>query len=263
MRGALPADPTRPRIQLGPLIQGEAPPACHYGHLPQIGMLGNDLWGDCTPAACAHLAEAWTFFGQGREVVVTEQETLDSYAAMAGFSESAGPPGNNPTDLGCLVQTGLEYMVSTGIAGCKAAAFGQLDLHDTNQWQQAMALFGPLILGVGVTSVEETQFDIGEPWTLVPGAAQNPEDHCVVLTGYQPGMYWCQTWGAIQGITAAWFEMNVWEIWCAVSPLWVSARSGLSPEGATLAQLGQLFTTITGRPSPFAAPAHDSTGNGF
>jgi hypothetical protein len=153
-------------------------------------------------------------------------------------------------------------MVSTGIAGCKAAAFGQLDLHDTNQWQQAMALFGPLILGVGVTSAEEIQFDTGEPWTLVPGAAQNPEDHCVVLTGYQPGMYWCQTWGAIQGITPAWFEMNAAELWGVVSPLWVSARTGLDPEGATLAQLGQLFTVITGRPSPFTQ-SHDSTGNGF
>jgi hypothetical protein len=250
-KGARPSDPSRPRVHLGAAIRGTAPAQAHFGHIPVIGMLGNDQWGDCPFAGDGHLVEAWTFYGQGQEVEISAAEALAAYAST-GFSQAAGPPGHNPTDNGSTPQNALEYLFGTGLGGVKAAAFGDLDIADTNQWQQALAQFGPLMLGVGVSQVSMQQFNNGQPWTTAPGS-EAQEDHVVILCGYQPGMYWCYTWGAVQGMTPAWFSQNAHEVWGAISPAWVNAHTGHDPEGVDLAVLGQEFTTVTGQPSPFAS----------
>jgi|HubBroStandDraft_2_1064218.scaffolds.fasta_scaffold03246_2 hypothetical protein len=252
-KGALPPDPARPRLRLGPAIRGTAPSAAHFGHIPTIGLLGNDVWDDCVFACAGHLAESVTFFGQGTETVITEAQALALYA-YTGFDISAGPPGDNPTDQGATLQDGLQLMVTYGVGGVEFTMYGELDVKNTNQWQQALATFGPLMLGVGVGDIEQQQFDEGSAWTLVPGAAPNQEDHCVMLSGYQPGMYWCQTWGALQAITPAWFEVNAYEVWAPISSLWVSTRTGRDPEGVSLDVLGSLFAELTGQPDPFAQP---------
>lgn len=252
-KGALPNDPTRPRINLSRAIRGTAPPQAHFGHIPVIGMLGNDEWGDCVDAGACHMAEGWSFWGQGQEVEATDTEALTMYAAVAGFNINAGPPGNNSTDTGSTLQAGLEYLVSTGINGIKAAAFGELDIKDTNSWQQALATMGPLMLGVGVGNAEQQQFANGQLWTAVPGAQANAEDHCIILCGYQPGIYWAWTWGSIQGMTPAWFELNAYEVWGTASQDWVNSVRGTDPEGVDLADFGQQFAALTGQPDPFAS----------
>jgi hypothetical protein len=251
-RGALPPDRTKPRINFGPAIRGRAPSQAHFGHIPVIGMLGNDEWGDCVDAGAGHMAEALSFYGQGQEIQVTTAQALAMYSAVAGFKQNAGPPGNNPTDKGSTLQAGLEYFYKTGIAGIKIAAFGELEIDNTNQWQQALATLGPLMLGVGVGHAEEQAFDNGKPWTKASGAGRIQENHCVILSGYQPGMYWCYTWGGLQGITPQWFQANAWEVWGAVSQEWVSNVTGHDPEGVDLAVLGQQYSQVTGKPSPFS-----------
>jgi hypothetical protein len=252
-KGALPQDLSRPRVRLGPAIRGTAPSQAHFGHIPVIGMLGNDEWGDCVDAGGGHLVEAATFYGQGKELEITTAQALAMYTAVAGFNPSAGPPGNNPTDNGSTLQAGLEYLVTPDNAyGYQFAAFGDLDVKNANQWQQALATFGPLMLGVGVGDAEQQQFEDGEPWSLTPGASPNAEDHCVILSGYQSGMYWCYTWGALQGITPAWFGVNAYEAWGIISRDWVNAHTGKDPEGVDLAVLGQEYTAITGQPDPFS-----------
>lgn len=251
-KGALPPDLSRPRVCLGAALRGTAPSQAHFGHIPVIGMLGNDEWGDCVDAGSGHLVEAATFYGQGKELEVTTAQALAMYTAVAGFNPDAGSPGNNPTDNGSTLQAGLEYLVKPNAYGYQFAAFGELDIKNANEWQLALATFGPLMLGVGVGTAEQQQFGNGEPWSLIPGASPNGEDHCVILTGYQPGMYWCWTWGSIQGITPAWFEVNACEVWGIISQGWVNANTGKDPEGVDLAVLGQEFTSITGQKDPFS-----------
>jgi hypothetical protein len=248
-KGAIPNDPRRSRINLDYAIRGIAPAQAHWGHIPVIGMLGNADWGDCVDAGGGHLAEGWSFWGQGQEVEVTEDQVLSMYATVGGFSLAAGPPGSNPTDNGSTLQAGLEYMVSTGLVGVKAAAFGQLPVDKTNSWQQALSQMGPLMIGIGVGDVEQQAFDNGQIWTLQPQA--NQEDHCVILCGYQPGIYWCWTWGGIQGMTPGWFQQNCYEIWGVASQEWVNTVRGTDPEGVDLAIFGKQFSDITGKPDPF------------
>lgn len=249
-KGALPNDPTRPRIDLDRDIRGVAPATAHWGHIPVIGMLGNDNWGDCVDAGGGHMVEGDSFWGQGKEVEMTEAEILKMYSAVAGFNENAGPPGNNPTDQGSTLQAGLEYLVKTGLSGVKFAAFGELNPKKTNNWQQALAEIGPLMIGVGVGDYEQQAFGDGEIWQVQP--SPNEEDHCIILCGYQPGSYWAWTWGGLQGMTPAWFSQNCYEVWGAVSQEWVSTTKGTDPEGVDLADFGGQYAALTGQPNPFS-----------
>ena len=189
--------------------------------------------------------------GKGREIELTTAEVLTAYTAATGFNPDAGPPGSNPTDNGASLQTGLEYLHNTGFSGQKIAAFGELNIKDTNNWQLALSLFGPLMLGVGVSDDAMQEFNAGEVWSADSQAT--PEDHCVILTGYQPGLFFCWTWGSIQGMTPEWFAQNAYEVWGAVTPGWVSAYTSRDPEGVSLAVLGQEYASVTGQPDPFLA----------
>jgi hypothetical protein len=202
-------------------------------------------------AGGGHLVEGWSFWGQGQEVDMTTDEILKMYSAVAGFNENDGPPGNNPTDQGSTLQAGLGYLQKTGLSGIKSGPFGELNVKKTNNWQQALAELGPLMIGVGVGDAEQEAFENGQMWVEQP--SPNEEDHCVILCGYQPGSYWCWTWGGLQGMTPGWFEQNCAEVWGVVSQEWVSKAKGTDPEGVDLEVLGQQYATLTGQPNPFAS----------
>ena len=141
--------------------------------------------------------------------------------------------------------------------------FGELDVKNTNAWQQALATMGPLMLGVGVGDAEQQQFANGQLWTAAPGARANAEDHCIILCGYQPGIYWAWTWGSIQGMTPAWFELNAYEVWGAASQTWVNSVRGTDPEGVDLADFGQQFAATPSPPAPsLIADNGDPEGRG-
>jgi len=249
-KGALPQDLSKPRVKLGPALRGTAPTQAHFGHIPVIGMLGNDQWGDCVDAGGGHLVEAATFYGQGQEKEVTTAQTLSMYTAVAGFDPNAGPSGSNPTDTGSTLQAGLNYLVKPNVFGVEFSVFGELDIKNTNQWQLGLAEFGPLMLGVGVGDTEQQDFSDGKPWKLTSDTP-NQEDHCVILCGYQPGMYYVYTWGGLQAVEPAWFNVNAYEVWGIISKEWVNAHTGKDPEGVNLAVLGQEYASVTGNPDPF------------
>jgi hypothetical protein len=174
--------------------------------------------------------------------VITTEQALSAYSAATGFDPSAGPPGSNPTDNGSTLQTGLEYLLGTGLGGVQIAAFGELDISNTSQWQQALASLGPLMLGVGVDDASMQQFNDGQPFTVTPGSQPAQEDHCVILSGYQPGMYWCYTWGGLQGITPAWFQMNAYEVWAVASQSSLGGFGPPDPESVSqrVSEMGEL-----------------------
>lgn len=248
-KGALPADPSKPLLNLGIALGGTAPAQAHWGHIPYIGMLGNDDWGDCVPAGLGHLVEDWSFWGQGTEIDMLDDEILEAYSAITGFDPSQGTPGNNPTDNGTTLQAGLNYLRHTGFAGVTAAAFGSIQPSATNKWKQCLAQVGPLMLGVGVSNYEQTAFEQGAVWDA--GATPNPMDHCVILTGYQSGLYFCHTWGGIQAMTPQWFDQNCSEVYGVISHEWVSKTKRVDPYGVNLSVLAQQWKSVTGQPSPF------------
>lgn len=251
---------THPRVKFGAHLDAKALPAPPtsvdwHTEIAAWPMYGNSDWGDCVEAEIGHHEEVFTAYGAGALVEVADSDVLAVYEAVGGFDPNAGPPGNNPTDQGTNIQDALTYWVGTGIAGRKIAAFAQVDYKTDVEWQTALALFGPLSVGVNLPAVAQTQFSDGQPWDVVADDGGIEGGHCVALVGYDADFLYVVTWGAVQKVTRAWWAAYVEELWAPVSGEWVNAGTGADPEGVDLAGLGGEFADLTGLANPFPAPA--------
>lgn len=258
--GVKPNDPRKARLYFRMFAKaGAAAPASvdYYSQVTNIGMLGNDNWGDCVEAGNGHITEQQTQVGQGTEVAVTEAEALASYSAITGFDPNAGPPGNNPTDQGTMIQDGLNWLRKTGFGGHVIAAFAQLDPSNMTDVQVAVSEFGIVSIGFAFPQSAMDQFNNGQPWDVVPGSPIEG-GHCVVVAGYDADYLYVYTWGAVQKMTYAfWNEYvvgNGGEAWAVISQDWVNQASGKDVEGVDLQAFGAQFAALTGQANPFPAP---------
>jgi hypothetical protein len=252
-RGKLPAQPGRPRLELSvatPLGLPTPPVSVEYTDIPDIGMLGNDEFGDCVEAGVAHTVEQDTRYATGTEQVVTTDETLDLYSVLTGFNR------NDPsTDQGTVVQDALDYWRKTGVfGGHKLAAFAAVKLSDFNEIENAVNLFGQVIIGFNFPESAMDQFNAGQPWTVVKGS---PLDggHCVVLVGYDADWLYVLTWGQIQRMDRAFWRAYVDEAWVGITQETINAQGANAFGGVLdLAALGAAFAALTGSPNPFPSP---------
>ena len=257
--GKLPAQPARPRLLLkpafGPLGLPVAPAAVDYSDIPSIGMLGNADWGDCVEAGVGHVVEQDTRYATGAEQVVTDAATLDLYSALTGFN-----PDDPNTDQGTVVQDALDYWRKTGVftdsAGKthKIAAFAAVTLTDFNEIENAVDLFGQVVIGFNFPDSAMNQFNAGQPWTVVKGS---PIDggHCVVLVGYDANWLYVLTCGAVQKMARAFWTTYVDEAWVVVTQETIKTQGANAYGGVVdLATLGSDFSDLTGDPNPFPDP---------
>lgn len=258
--GVKPNDPHKPRLYFSAFRRAgvTAPTSVdYYSQLPNIGMLGNDNWGDCVEAASGHIAEQQTFLGQGTEYAVSTSDALAAYTRITGFNPNAGPPGNNPTDQGTMIQDGLSDLRKTGFGGHKVAAFAQLDPSKMADVKLAVSEFGAVDIGLAFPSSAMDQFNAGKPWDYVSGSPIEG-GHCVVVVGYDAAFLYVYTWGAVQKVTQAfWNEYvakNGGEAWAVISQDWVNSVTGLDLEGVNLAAFGAQYASLTGQPNPFPGP---------
>ena len=217
-------------------------PPAQFGHETlfgpkEWGMLGNDQWGDCAWAGPAHETMLLTK-ESGHPVSFTTDGVLGDYAAGTGFDPNAGPSGQNPTDQGSNVRTVLSYRVKTGIvdgAGArhKIGAFVKLDPHDLTEILRALYLFQVVGIGIQFPKTAMDQFNAGQPWDVVPGAAIDG-GHYVPLVGKRDNLE-VITWGALQQMTEAFFTTYCDEAWAYISTEHLVA--GKDPEGFDLTQL--------------------------
>jgi hypothetical protein len=255
--GRLPEDPARPRLTLAPHLRTAAapPPAAvnWYSHVAAWGVLANDQWGDCVFAGNGHIIEQQTALGGHDETVVTDTETLAEYSRVTGFNPDAGPPGQNPTDQGALIQDGLADLRSNGLAGQKIAAYARVNQADTAELKTALAELGAVSLGVNLPQSAMDQFDAGQPWT-VSGNPAILGGHCVTGFGYDPQYVYLVSWGKVVPATWEWMAAYCDEAWAVVSAMW-AGTDGKDPEGVDLHSLGAEFAAMTGEANPFPAPA--------
>lgn len=256
--GRLPPHPedTHPRLKFGRVLTAALPAPLAsvdwHSEIADWPMYGNATWGDCVEAEIGHHEEVFTKYGVGTLVEVTDNDVLGAYSAITGFDPNAGPPGSNPTDNGTNIQDALSYWRKVGIVGHQIAAFAQVNVADMREVQTALALFGPLSIGINLPSSAVDQFNAGQPWDVVPGS-QIAGGHCVALVGYDADYLYVVTWGAVQEMTYAFWSQYVEESWTPLSREWINS-AGVDPEGVDLAALGEQFTELTGQPSPFPKP---------
>jgi hypothetical protein len=249
--GRLPADPSRPRLNLDRYTSRaliSAVPAT-VDYLSQVTsgwpMYGNDTLGDCTAAAAGHLEEVWSNYGQGRTVTVTDNAVLEFYSACSGYV-----PGRPDTDQGAVMQDCLKVWRTPGVGGHEIAAFFAVNPTNHDLIRTALYLFGGLYVGVNLPVIAQDQFEQGVPWDVVRNDGGLDGGHCIHLgAASTTGNYAVTTWGQVQQVTPAWWGRYVEEVWAPVSAEWV--RAGLSPEGLDVATLNADFQALTGQPGPF------------
>jgi hypothetical protein len=217
-------------------------PPAQFGHEALFGpkawgMLGNDEWGDCAWAGPAHETMILTTEG-GHPATFTTASVVGDYSAGTGFDPNAGPPGSNPTDKGSDVREVLGYRRSTGIADAdgkrhKIGAYVKLEQGNLNQLYQALYLFQVVGIGVEFPATAMDQFHAGKPWDVVDGAKIEGGHYIPVVA--RRDLIEVVTWGALQGMTEAFYTKYCDEAWAYVSE--VDLQNGRDPEGFDLAQL--------------------------
>lgn len=242
---------THPRLKLGPaldLSQIQVPDVVDYvSKVTDWPMFENDQLGCCTISAAGHMEEAWSTYGAGSTVEVTDADIIHAYSDVSGYDPSTGK-----NDNGAVLQDVLGYWRRTGIGGHKVLAFAQLDPNNTAEVKAALWLFGHVYVGIQCPKSAQEQYHNGQPWDVVADDGGIAGGHAIDLGYADPSAYQIVSWGEAITMTPAFYEKYTEEAWVVVSQEWIDATGG-SPPGLDTDHLNQQYTAITGRRGPFPA----------
>jgi hypothetical protein len=207
-----------PRLPI-PLIRVD-----HATKLPaDIGMMGNDVYGDCTFAAAGHAIQSWSTYA-GTIDTIPDADLLAAYKVLS------------PNDNGAFMLDVLNYWNKTGIGGDHIEAFIETGTADLTQAKLAIEYFGSTYIGM---SLPDTNTE--GPWDVVnPTWPANPNNgHCVVLIGYDDSlkMFKVCTWGLVVDMSYGWFQKYTDESYAILNDIELIKATGKSPEGFDLAAL--------------------------
>lgn len=253
--GRLPADPTKPKLKLGPRLTGVLPTipatADYMSRVQHWPMYANDRYGDCVFAMIGHYTQAATAYGEGVEEQVTDADVLKGYSDVTGFD-----PNDPSTDQGTIMQEAMSYWRKTGIGGHKIVAFASVDPKNHDEVKAAIAIFGAALIGFYFPSFAWDQLDDGNPWTYpAPGDKTIEGGHAVHVGKFEESVFELTTWGAVQAMDSGFWDRYVDEVWVVITEEWLNEH-GQSPTGLDLHGLGEDFAQLTGLPNPFPdAPA--------
>ena len=166
-------------------------------------MDGNDLYGNCTIAALAHLITMIYGF-IGRTVIPTRAQAIALYLQLTGGQ-----------DTGLDMLTVLNYIRQNGWLGEKPVlAFAEVDIANNYLVQQSINAFGFNYTGFQVPRGCMAQFDAGGPWTRGP---LTQDGHAVALVDYARihGLKALSWGGQVMG-TWPWFDECVDESYVIV-----------------------------------------------
>jgi hypothetical protein len=194
----------------------------HASLLPtDIGMMGNDVYGDCTVAAAGHAIQSWSSYAGGIYTVLD----VDIIAAYKVIS---------PNDDGAFMLDVLNYWRKTGVGGDQIEAFIETGTADLIQAKLAIEYFGSHYIGMSLPDTNTFG-----PWDVIsPSWPANPNNgHAVVLIGYDDSrkMFKVATWGKIWDMSYSWFQKYTDESYAVLNDIML--LSGKSPEGFDWAAL--------------------------
>jgi hypothetical protein len=229
-------------IDFGTVLPTPTPQVDRQSKVPSWPMYLNDQIGDCTEACKAHIIEAWSAYGLGTEIEVSDNQVLKWYERDGGYV-----PGDPSTDNGCVIQDVLSNWQKDDSAVCPITEFAELkNFYYAHNLKEALYLFGTVYLGINVPQSAMDQFNAGEPWTYV-GDNNIIGGHAIPLQEvYAPGvndMYTVITWGQKQRMSRSFVWNYVEEAWVMISPDWFNS-SGVDTDGFNLAQLQADFAQV-------------------
>lgn len=205
-----------------------APPATIAPQDLTWGMMKNDALGDCTIAAAGHMEMSWTA-AAGSPFTPTDGAIVKAYMDVSGYSPCIGAS----TDRGAVELDVLNYWRQTGIAGRQITAYGVVNPLDHYDVRQCAFIFEGLYIGLNLPSSAQDQ----DVWDVTPGMAPGSwGGHAVPVVGYDVDTLTVVTWGALQKMTWAFWDLVCDEVYAIVSADQL-AQSGTSPLGFNLSAL--------------------------
>lgn len=206
--------------------------------------------GCCTGSYIGHAVQAVTA-SYGAEVTMGDPDILAAYSGYGGYVL-----GDPSTDNGATLQAMLAYWRKTGVTvgGDTAhpvllAAFGELRSRTPANLNIALQVARTVCLGVNFPDSAMAQFQAGEPFTPVAGAAIDG-GHCMGLQAFTPGIDELHptTWGQLWSMSKAWNARYTEEAWIPLLPQVLADAI----DGGLLAKdkLAAAFRALTGTALP-------------
>lgn len=221
------------------------PPAVdHASEMPSnIGMMGNDDWGDCTVAAAGHMVQSWSVYASGKATTIDEDTIISTYLQLS------------PRDEGAYMLDVLNYWRKNGVGGDKIEAFVEVAAGDLNQAKLAIHHFGSLYIGLSLP--DENLYG---PWLTPTGKANPYNGHAVCLIAYndKKRIFKVCTWGEIWDMSYDWYQRYCEESYACLNDISLLKSTGKSPEGfdwdSLQRDLSHIGDPITDPPQPSPAP---------
>jgi hypothetical protein len=207
------------------------------------GMMGNDVYCDCTCAAAGHMIRQWTA-DSGHGVIIPDKEILAFYGHFSG---------GNP-QRGADMLSVLRYWRKAGLASHSIDAFVGLALKNVLELKEAVCLFGAAYIGLGLPAFAVPQ---GEPHAEIPwvvpakgavgdAAPSSNHGHCVPVVAYDAQGLYVVTWGRLKTMSWQFYSEYTEEAFAVLSPDWFKKGSSReAPSGFDVAGLKRDLAKLT------------------
>jgi hypothetical protein len=218
-----------------PAVLSRTPAALAY----QYGMLDNDTYGCCVPAAAYHLLEALRLKFGISPYPWAAATCLATYFAVNGVPP--GPPGSS-SDQGTDPSAMMAYWQATGLApDHKLIGWGFVPPTSPNA-RRCIAEFGGALLAVELSTQQQSQ---GTDWTYVPGQQCGSwGGHGIACDTYDENGFDIITWGEFGSADDAFVSSCGDGFWVPLTEAQIGP-GGVGPFGFDFAQMQSDLATLT------------------
>jgi hypothetical protein len=192
---------------------------------PDLGMMKNDVLGDCTAAGIGHDYQVWTTYG-GAPWRPTDAQIVEVYDRI-----------NGGRDEGAAMLDALNSVRERGIGGNKIYAYVAIDPQDHDQVRTAHFLFGGIYAGANLPVSAQKQ----KVWDVTTGNGSEPGSwggHAFAVPDYRRKQLGIFTWGELQMITWEWWDRYTDEAYAILEEDYVG-DDARSPQGFSLKRLAE------------------------
>lgn len=236
-----------PRVpHLSALLAGKTvpppPPQIDYtkGMPGELGIMRNDVLGDCTCAAFYHALQVWSFNADHSKMLTEpDADVVKLYTLACGYNPRVpgeGPGGNEQHVLTYLLQHGAP-MGPTGASQHKISAFVEVDPRNIDDVKRTIVDCGVAYIGFNVpASLMPPNAPPPQVWKVVPQDDKIIGGHAVVLAGYDSSGARVISWGQFYTMTWQFFSTYVDEVYAIADKTWITTKK-LTPGGLTLPEL--------------------------
>jgi len=210
-----------------------------------LGMLGNDVAGNCTCAGIVHMLQVQAA-AAGKPVPSIEQLTktaMELYKAITlAVNGRAYDPNDPSTDTGLALLDVLNYCRKAGFIG----AFVKLHHNDVAEIEAGGMAFGGLYTGAQLPTDAKDQLDDKQIWTPTSGAGGEPGGwggHAMYLANGDGKTVDYATWGQFQTADYGWVTKYADEMYVTIDSTWVDG-SRPAPSGFDIDKLRNYLAAL-------------------